>query len=133
MISCGITCPSEINTAERINEDPGAFVSSPNSLASRHAEESCDVDCKLSKNDNNEESDCYMVSSKRCKFDDGNDSYGKIEATQSSIVKFLASYDNGVSGSLFHYIFLIQILEKCFCQVIFLYDIIAAAAADCLA
>ncbi|CAO2833304.1 unnamed protein product [Amaranthus hypochondriacus] len=93
MISCGITCPSELNTAGSTNEGHSAVVLSPHSLASSHAEESCDVDCKLRKNDNNEE----MVSSKRCKIDNGNDCYSTIEATQSSIVKFLASYDNGVA------------------------------------
>lgn len=129
MISCGITCPSELNTAGSTNEGHSAVVLSPHSLASSHAEESCDVDCKLRKNDNNEE----MVSSERSKIDNGNDCYSTIEATQSSIVKFLASYDNGVSSSPFRYFFLTQIVEKCFCKLIFIYDIVAAVTAGCLA
>ncbi|KNA25986.1 hypothetical protein SOVF_000900 isoform A [Spinacia oleracea] len=99
MLSCGISSPSELNHPEKMNEVPEAAVSSPNSLASCVAEDSCNSDSKLPKKGEDEESDYDgdMLRSKRCKVEIGNDSRSIMEATQSSIVEWLKNYDNGVA------------------------------------
>ncbi|XP_057250204.1 uncharacterized protein LOC104891323 isoform X2 [Beta vulgaris subsp. vulgaris] len=99
MVSCGISSPSEFKPLGRENEVSEAAETSPNILASCHAEESCNIDCKLPENGKNEEceDDCDIISSKRYKVDKGIDYCNTMEDTQSSIIKWLKNYDNGVA------------------------------------
>ncbi|XP_021769787.1 uncharacterized protein LOC110734037 isoform X1 [Chenopodium quinoa] len=99
MLSCGISSPSELNPLNKANEVPEAAESSPKSLASCLAEESCNLDHKLPKNRKDEETDfdCDMITSKRCKIDKENDRCSAMSATQSSIVEWLKNYGDGVA------------------------------------